>query len=130
MASALNDCDSWVRISAAESLEGLNWSPEDISLKAHYFVILKNWDSAAALGEPAVEALRSAQNEHNVSARLAAAESLCKMDNPKASEALGEFLQDDSESVRKVAVKGLISANKEPRNPEQRALMAFLMIES
>ena len=129
LASALHDSDSWVRISAAESLEGLNWSPKDISLKARYFVILQNWDSAAALGEPAVEALLGAKNEHNVSSRLAAAEALWKMENPKAFDALAEFLQDDSEAVRKAAVEGLVRANKEPRNPEHRAMMALELEE-
>lgn len=127
LSEALQDQDSWVRLSAAESLDGLNWRPEDRTLRAKQLVILKNWDAAAELGLDALDALKSARNEHNVTSRIAAAEALSRIQDPQAYEALGFFLEDESERVRKIATNAFKTANKEPKDPAHRALMALEM---
>ncbi len=125
LGTALMDSDSWVRLSAAESLDGLNWSPKDRTLQARQLVILNNWDAAAAMGADAIDALEAARHEHNISSRVAATEALARMQEARAFDALGLFLEDESENVRKSATEALIGAGKEPKDPAHRALMAL-----
>jgi len=95
---ALRGEDREARWRAAWALDKIGWKPRDDTERAHYLVAhaaalgKKEWDELARLGKPAVEALIHALEDEHLSARSAAAETLGKIGDLRAAEAIIDWL--------------------------------------
>lgn len=99
LTATLRDNYASVRKAAAQALTRLG-NPDDLDLRAWCAAILRDWDAAAALGEPAVEPLLAVLNDEGADTRAAAARALGFVGDVRAIEPLTEALNDSNVEVR------------------------------
>jgi HEAT repeat protein len=107
LAEALRDPEWVVRKAAGDALKALAWQPADDGQRALRAVALLEWDRAAALGAPAVEALTAAVADADGHVREAAAEALGRCGDPAAVALLVGALGDKDPRVQRAAAIGL-----------------------
>ncbi len=120
LVEALKDHDCKIRGAAARSLDSLGWEPEDDSRKALYAVALEDLDSAADLGEAAVEPLMVVlRDSRELMMQEKAAEALLKI-GEAAVHPLIEALRD--EKIHDVATLVLVDIGTPSIKPLIEAL--------
>lgn len=108
LVSALRDTDHYVRMEAASALDRLEWYPENDACRVRYFIASRQWEKAAAIGEPAVGPLIEMlkDEDHMVRKELSGAiRSLGEL----SVRPLEEALNHPDLSIRNVAGEILVS---------------------
>lgn len=118
--NALGDRDSGVRRAAAEALDWLHWEPEDDTTAAVYWIAKQDWDECVALGTPAVMPLIAFLGDGDTGIREATAETLGKLNTPRALEPLISTLLDTYSQVRRAAAQALDKLAWEPPTEDQK----------
>lgn len=116
---ALLDMNSDVRMSAAEALNTLGWTPGRDQAAAAYWIGRGQWDTCVTLGEPAVEPLIKALNYADWSVRMNAAKALGTIGDSRAVEPLIRSLNDSDWGVRMSAARTLVRLYNDTRIDEK-----------
>lgn len=107
LTKALKDPKSEVCQEVADALDRLNWIPENSVDKAYYYSVKGNWTECLKLGELAIEPLLQKLNDSNYYIRIAAAEILGKLGDPRSAEFLKRVIRENDGDIRNAAVNAL-----------------------
>jgi HEAT repeat protein len=105
----LKDQDSYVRQSAAETLEKLGYIPETETEKITFLIATESWDELAKQGKPAIEPLIGCLKDQDQDVSQFAVKALEKLGDKRAVEPLIACLciEDQSPDVRQSAAEAV-----------------------
>lgn len=92
LVSALNDDERGIREAAFEALRELEWKPQSVKERTQFAIVGGHWDDIKSLGDEAVMDLLKALEHDDSKIRTNAARALVLLGNPKAREAILDFL--------------------------------------
>jgi HEAT repeat protein len=107
LVEALIDKDSSVRLEAATALQELGWRPANDVFHARQAVATRQFETAAGIGDPAVDPLLLCLGEQDAGLRMAALETLAQIGGTRVLKPITEVLQDENPHMRAVAVQAL-----------------------
>lgn len=85
---------------ALETLEGIEWQPDDEETRPWFLMARKDWEGCVALGTAAVEPLIAALNHRKADVTAAAARALGRIRDMRAVEPLIDILQIEYYGIR------------------------------
>ncbi len=105
--AVMKDPDEEVRRAAAVTLEKLGWQPMSEAQAVEYWTARRRWVELIELGAPAVPALLGFLEDANPDNRLAAADALASLEDPRSVPLLIDLLSDARPLARQSAARGL-----------------------
>lgn len=107
LSASLSDPDAGVREAAARALEEMQWHPKENVDRARLAIALQQWERVVEFGKSAVRPLIEVLADVRRKVRLAAAQVLGEIADPRAVDALIPLLSDDFTEVARAAVHAL-----------------------
>lgn len=114
---ALNSDNDHFRRRVATALEKIGWKPSNDEIAANYWISKEKWDKCVEIGPPAVGPLIEILNKKDINdsvdifnKRTEAINSLGKIGNQRAVEALIQILNDSNIGIRRNAAAALSKA--------------------
>ncbi|MFN7140193.1 MAG: HEAT repeat domain-containing protein [Limisphaerales bacterium] len=125
LVAALWDEDRFVRDAALYSLNLLHWKPANDAELVLRDVILQRWETAALFDSVALEPLVMVLESEDPAVCKGAIETLGKIGDKRAEEALAVMLGHHDKSVRTAAAQALRLMGWQPNDPQDFVLLAI-----
>jgi HEAT repeat protein len=107
----LKDKKLFNRQAAAAALEVMHWRPGKDENSIAYWIVMENWNKCVEIGASAVQSLIAVLMDGNKDQRMAAADALGSIGDPRAAEALIAMQGDKDNDIRDAAAFALGKMN-------------------